>query len=184
MLSPEATAGNGSAAVEWDQISPNACFQCNRCTAGCPLLAVMDLTPAQIVHHLLLGNWEPVLRSNAIWACVHCETCTARCPQEVDISGLLHAARVKAWRSGEVARDEAIAAYFASFAENLYLYGRSAELPLTVICKLKSQEYLRDFGLGLRLIGRGRLNFLNVPKGAAVYRRLYERVRQKEEAHA
>ncbi len=165
-------------------VSPDGCFQCNRCTAGCPLLPAMDLTPAQIVHHLLLDDWEPVLRSNAIWACVHCETCTARCPQEVDICGLLHTARARAWKSGRVAPDQAIAAYFASFVENLYLYGRSAELPLTVICKLKSQDYLRDFGLGLRLIARGRLNFLNVPKGAATYRRLYERVRQKEEALA
>jgi len=182
MLSSDATAGNGSVPPDRKRVSPNACFQCNRCTAGCPLLPAMDLTPAQIVHHLLLEEWEPVLRSNSIWACVHCETCTARCPQEVDICELLHAARVRAWRSGRVAPDQAMAAYFASFLENLYLYGRSAELPLTVICKLKSQDYLRDCALGLRLIVRGRLNFFNVPKGAAMYRRLYERVRQKEEA--
>ncbi|HEY9140043.1 MAG TPA: hypothetical protein VIN93_04085, partial [Bryobacteraceae bacterium] len=56
----------------------------------------------------------------------------------------------------------------------------AAELPLTVICKLKSEDYLQDFTLGLRLISRGRLNFLNIPRGAARYRRLYERVRQQE----
>jgi heterodisulfide reductase subunit C2 len=184
MLSPDAAAGNGSVLAHLKSVSPNACFQCNRCTAGCPLISAMDLTPAQVVHYLLLENWEPVLKSNSIWVCVHCETCTARCPQEVDISKLFHAARVMAWRTGRVAPDQAIAAYFASFLENLYLYGRSAELPLTVICKLKSQDYLRDMALGLRLIARGRLNFLNVPKGAAIYRRLYERVRQKEEAPA
>lgn len=142
----------------------------------------MDLTPAQVVHHVLLGAWEPVLRSQAIWVCVHCETCTARCPQEVDVSGLFTAARVAAWRSGKVSPDQTIAAYFASFLENLYLYGRSAELPLTVICKLKNEDYLQDFGLGLRLIARGRLNFLSLPRGGATYRRLYDRVRQKEAA--
>ena len=165
-------------------VSPEACFQCNRCTAGCPLLTAMDLTPARMVHHLLLGEWEPVLRSKAIWVCVHCETCTARCPQEVDISKLLQAARVIAWRSGTVAPDQAIATYFASFLENLYLYGRSAELPLTLICKLKSENYFQDFTLGLRLIARGRLNFFSLPQGGSVYRRLYDRVRQKEAAGA
>jgi heterodisulfide reductase subunit C len=140
----------------------------------------MDLTPAQAVHYLLLGDWEPVLQSRSIWACVHCETCTARCPQEVDISKLFHMARAMAWRSGRVAPDQAIATYFASFIENLYIYGRAAELPLTVICKLKSENYLSDFTLGLRLISRGRLKFLNIPRGAARYRRLYERVRQQE----
>ena len=179
-MQPPFAASESSFLAHLRDASPNACFQCNRCTAGCPLASAMDLTPSQVVHYLLLGEWEPVLRSQAIWACVHCETCTARCPQEVDVSKLLGAARAIAWRSGRVAPDQAIAAYFASFIENLYLYGRSAELPLTVICKLKSQDYLRDMGLGLRLIARGRLNFMNVPRGAALYRRLYDRVRQKE----
>ena len=163
-------------------ISPDACFQCNRCTGGCPLLPAMDLSPAQLVHHMLLEQWDPVLESGAIWACVHCETCTARCPQEVNISELLQAARVIAWRSGKVSPSQPIAAYFASFLENLYLYGRSAELPLTIICKLKSEDYFRDFTLGLRLIARGRLNFFSRPRGGALYRRLYERVSQKEVA--
>lgn len=161
-------------------ISADACFQCNRCAAGCPLLAEMDLTPAQVVHHLLLGEWDPVLTSGAIWACVHCETCTARCPQGVDVSGLFQAARVQAWRNGKAAPDQPIVAYFASFVENLYLYGRSAELPLTIICKLKSEDYFRDALLGIRLIARGRLNFLSLPKGGATYRRLYEKVRERE----
>ena len=163
-------------------VPPCVCFQCNRCTAGCPLASAMDLTPAQVVHHLMLGEWEPVLKSEAIWACVHCETCTARCPQEVDVSKLFHMARVEAWRSGKVSPDQAIAAYFASFLENLYLYGRSAELPLTIICKLKTENYFQDFMLGLRLIARGRLNFFSLPHGGSAYRRLYDRVRQKEEA--
>lgn len=165
-------------------ISADACFQCNRCTAGCPLLPEMDLTPAQVVHHLLLGSWDDVLTSQAIWACVHCETCTARCPQGVDVGGLMQAARVQAWRGGKAAPDQPIVAYFASFVENLYLYGRSAELPLTIICKLKSEDYFRDMVLGLRLIARGRLNFLSLPKGGATYRRLYDKVREREGGNA
>ncbi len=179
MASP-AIVGEDSFLAHLRGVSPNACFQCNRCTAGCPLAAVMDRTPSQVVHALLLGDWERALDSEAIWACVHCETCTARCPQEVDISKLFHLARALAWRSGRVAPDQAIATYFASFVENLYIYGRSAELPLTVICKLKSEDYLRDLSLGIRLIARGRLNFCKIPRGAARYRRLYERVRQQE----
>jgi len=177
-------AQEGSFLAHLRTVSPNACFQCNRCTAGCPLAPAMDLTPAQVVHYLLLGDWEPALQSQSIWACVHCETCTARCPQQVDISGLFHLARATAWRSGRVAPDQAIAAYFASFVENLYIYGRAAELPLTLICKMKSEDYYRDFTLALRLISRGRLNFLNIPRGAARYRRLYERVRQQEAQNA
>ncbi len=173
---------NSPALANLRSVTADVCFQCNRCTTGCPLVSAMDLTPAQVVHHVLLGEWDPVLKSEAIWVCVHCETCTARCPQEVDISKLFNAARVIAWREGRVSKDQTIATYFASFLENLYLYGRSAELPLTVICKLKSEDYLRDFSLGVRLIMRGRLNFFSLPRGGTLYRRLFDRVRQKEAA--
>jgi hypothetical protein len=40
---------------------PDAYFQCNRCTAGCPLAPATDLTPAQVIHYLLLGDWGPAL---------------------------------------------------------------------------------------------------------------------------
>ena len=60
-MAQPATAGAGSFLAHLRTISPNACFQCNRCTAGCPLAAAMDLTPAQVVHYLLLGDWEPAL---------------------------------------------------------------------------------------------------------------------------
>ena len=182
MLSQTREGQSSSAWANLRSVSADVCFQCNRCTAGCPLVSNMDLTPAQMVHYLLLGNRDPVLKSEAIWVCVHCETCTARCPQQVDISKLLNVARVLAWREGRVAQDQAVAAYFASFLENLYLYGRSAEVPLTVICKLKSGDYLRDLGLAARLLARGRLNLLSLPRGGTVYRRLVERVRQKEAA--
>ncbi len=165
-------------------LSPQACFQCNRCSAGCPMLPLMELTPAQIVHKLLLGETDDVLASNAIWTCVHCETCTARCPQGVDVCGVLHAARAASWASGTVDRKHPIATYFASFVENLWLYGRSAELPLTVICKVKSEEYLRDFTLGIGMLARGRLPLLSVPRGAGLYRRIFNNVRRKEAAGA
>ncbi|MFY9726185.1 MAG: 4Fe-4S dicluster domain-containing protein, partial [Bryobacteraceae bacterium] len=69
-----AIAGKASFLAHLQTVSPNACFQCNRCTAGCPLAAAMDLTPAEVVHYLLLGDRETVLQSQSIWACVHCET--------------------------------------------------------------------------------------------------------------
>lgn len=180
------TAGRDAvpALAELHDLSTDACFQCNRCSAGCPMLPLMELTPAQIVHKLLLGDTEDVLVSDAIWTCVHCETCTARCPQQVDVCGVLHAARAASWTTGKVDRKHPIATYFASFVENLYLYGRSAELPLTVICKVKSEQYLRDFNLGIGMLARGRLPLLSVPRGAGVYRRIFNNVRRKEAARA
>jgi len=60
-MAPPAIAGVGSFLAHLGTVSPNAYFQCNRCTVGCPLAPVVDLTPAQVVHYLLLGDWEPAL---------------------------------------------------------------------------------------------------------------------------
>lgn len=144
------------------------------------MIQAMDLNPAQIVHHWVLGQWDAVLNSEAIWACVHCETCTTRCPQGVDVEGILTRARAEAWSRGTVAPDQPIAGYFASFVENLWMFGRSAELLLTLMGKLKTEAYLQDVPLGLRLLARGRLNPLALPKGGRILRRLYDRARAEE----
>jgi heterodisulfide reductase subunit C len=30
----------------------NLCFQCSKCSAGCPLADKMDLTPAPVMHNI------------------------------------------------------------------------------------------------------------------------------------
>lgn len=72
----------------------------------------MDLTPAQIVHYLLSGDWEPILPWQPIRACVHCEMCTARRQQQVNSCKLFHFPRAMARRSGRVAPAQAIATCF------------------------------------------------------------------------
>ncbi len=53
----------------------NLCFQCSKCSAGCPLAGMMDLKPAQVMHSIRLGREDSVLHSTAIWLCLGCEAC-------------------------------------------------------------------------------------------------------------
>jgi hypothetical protein len=46
----------GSSLAHRRTVSSHACFQCNRCAAGFPLAAAMDLTPAQAAHYLPPGD--------------------------------------------------------------------------------------------------------------------------------
>lgn len=163
-------------------VSAAPCYQCNRCTAGCPMLFAMDLTPAQIVHSLRLGQEQNVLESKAIWACVACQTCTARCPQDVDVDQLLTAARIVARRRGMEPAIKEISDFLESYMENMYLYGRIGEIPLLLTLKIKEQNFFDDFMLGIRLFTRGRLSLLDLPKGASQYRELYNRTKAKEES--
>jgi len=76
-----------------------ACNQCGKCSAGCPVVAVMDLLPNQVIRMAQLGM-EEVLESNTIWVCASCLTCATRCPKGVDLPRLMEALRQIALRQG------------------------------------------------------------------------------------
>lgn len=76
------------------------CYQCGKCTAGCPVAFEMDYTPRQMMRMLQVGLKEEALKSSSIWLCASCVTCTARCPREVDFSKIMASLRLKARREG------------------------------------------------------------------------------------
>ena len=76
-----------------------ACNQCGKCSAGCPVVAVMDLLPSQAIRMAQLGM-EEVLESNTIWVCASCLTCATRCPKGVDLPRVMEALRQIALRQG------------------------------------------------------------------------------------
>ncbi|OYD14345.1 hypothetical protein CH330_08840 [candidate division WOR-3 bacterium JGI_Cruoil_03_51_56] len=69
------------------------CYQCGRCTSGCPVVDEMDLNPRQTILLLQLGKAEEVLGSNGIWLCASCMVCGTRCPCEVDYARIAEACR-------------------------------------------------------------------------------------------
>jgi len=66
-----------------------ACFQCRKCTNGCPVTFAMDLLPDEVIRLVILGQRQQVLRCQTIWVCAACETCTTRCPNDVKIAELM-----------------------------------------------------------------------------------------------
>jgi heterodisulfide reductase subunit C len=76
-----------------------ACNQCGKCSAGCPVVATMDLLPSQVIRMAQLGM-EEVLESDTIWICASCLTCVTRCPKGVDLPRLMEALRQIALRKG------------------------------------------------------------------------------------
>ena len=76
-----------------------SCNQCGKCSAGCPVVAAMDLLPSQVIRMAQLGM-EEVLESNTIWICASCLTSVTRCPKGVDLPRLVEALRQIALRQG------------------------------------------------------------------------------------
>ena len=71
-----------------------SCYQCGKCSAGCPMVSKMDLLPNQIIRLIQLGQIIDVINSKSIWLCASCFTCTARCPKGVDLAKVMEALRL------------------------------------------------------------------------------------------
>ncbi len=142
------------------------CYQCGKCTAGCPIADEMDLAPNLVVRLCQLGRRDKVLRSKTIWMCAACQTCMARCPQEFDIAKLMDVLRQISYRENMVNPEGAgVAAFYKSFLEVTARYGRLSEVGLTALYKLKRfpKELMNDVFLAPGMMSRNKLPIL--PKG-------------------
>ena len=70
-----------------------ACYQCGKCSAGCPAISQMDILPNQIIRYSQLGFKDELLKSKSIWICASCMTCNVRCPKGIKIAEVMEAIR-------------------------------------------------------------------------------------------
>jgi Fe-S oxidoreductase len=64
------------------------CYQCGKCSAGCPVSPEMDLLPHQLVRLAVLGNMDRIVKSKSIWLCLTCHTC-GEVLNRIDVPALL-----------------------------------------------------------------------------------------------
>jgi heterodisulfide reductase subunit C len=70
-----------------------ACYQCGKCSAGCPMVEEMEILPNQVILYVIRGLDE-VLETNTPWVCAQCYQCGTRCPKNVDITKIMEALRL------------------------------------------------------------------------------------------
>lgn len=138
----------------------NLCYQCKKCSVGCPLLPEMDYAPHQIIHAIRLGLQDLVLKSQTIWLCVACEICTTRCPQGVDIVKIMDTARIFAVKKKFTPGIKEIPAFHRSALQIIKIFGRMYEMGVIMLLKFRTKGFWRDIDLGLRLIRIGKLSLL------------------------
>ncbi len=63
------------------------CYQCGKCTAGCP--ASMDPPPSVLLRYLQLGLYDKAVNAESLWECMGCLTCSERCPKNVSPAAII-----------------------------------------------------------------------------------------------
>ncbi len=122
------------------------CYQCGKCTAGCPMAHHMDLMPSQIVRLVQLGQVERVLKADAIWQCLSCQTCTSRCPKSFDCAALMDALRQLSARETVASSAQLRTRLFLrAFLQNIRRNGRLNELEL--IGMFKASALVNDLDI-------------------------------------
>lgn len=133
------------------------CYQCNKCSAGCPLADAMDYLPHQLLKMVQVGEMREVLRSSTIWLCVGCMTCAVRCPMQLDLPEIMQRLCEQAVAEGVPAAEPRVAAFCDAFLGDVRKRGRVHELRQLLTYKLKSKDLLSDVALGIRMLSAGRL---------------------------
>jgi len=166
-------------------VKVSACYQCRKCTNGCPVTFAMDIFPDQVMRYIQLGLQKEVLQSSTIWVCSSCETCTTRCPNEVDIARAMDYLKQTIVAKKAKAKEKNVLTFHRVFLNDIKKRGRIFETGLMqnyllksgeLINKLKNLTILEEMRLGWTMARKGRLNFLPKKiKGKKEVRELFKK---------
>jgi Fe-S oxidoreductase len=115
------------------------CFQCGKCTGGCPVSLKSNLNIRKLMIEVLLReNLGHVLRGEELWDCTTCKTCTLRCPRGLEPMDLLIGLRTLLVEEGHIPKTVIDA------LESAYKYGN----PWNAV-KNKRSDWAKELSLNV-----------------------------------
>lgn len=157
-------------------INAATCYQCGKCSAGCPMASESDLRPHNIMRLVTQGRRERALAEESVWLCLTCETCSARCPNACDPARVIDAVRELSLEGDAATQPRRIAAFHHAFLSRIQATGRLHEVGMIVDYKLRSGDLMKDVTNAPAMLTRGKLSLrADRIKGVAEVRRIFEK---------
>ena len=159
-LAPQAALRKKLEDLSGEKIS--ACFQCQKCTSGCPVTFAMDLPPHLVIRLLHLGQLQKVLDANTYWVCAACETCSTRCPNSIDIAHVMDTLR-QYTGEGSHGIPKQDKAFHEEFLGSVKKYGRVHEMSMVTRFTLRTTGIaglVKQGMMGMKMMLSGKLGLL------------------------
>lgn len=136
------------------------CYQCVKCSSGCPVSEFFDWQPHQIMRALQLGQADIVLNAQTPWLCASCQTCSTRCPQGLDITQIMEFLTRESRAQGIRPQVPQVNTFNEAFMHEVRMWGRAYELGLIAEMRLRSGNFTDDLDLGMKMLRKRKLALL------------------------
>lgn len=159
-----------------------ACYQCGKCSAGCPIVKEMDYGPARIMRLAQLGIEDKILESNTIWLCASCLTCSVRCPREIEVADVMDSLRRRAYRKKITPEDSTIIRIFIdNFLRTVRWFGRIYELGMIVLSNVLSGKLFKNMDMAPTMLFKNKISYLPHISNFGLIKRIFKKSRELQE---
>ena len=161
----------------------SVCYQCKKCSGGCPVAALTRSRPSEIMRQLHLGAGDELLASDLVWMCVSCGTCSARCPMGIDVAVVMDALRCLALERGAPKPAGNVPLFNRAFLKTVQTFGRSYEMGLIAAYKLGTGKLMNDAEKFPVMLKKGKIALLP-PRGGdrQTVKRIFKKVKASKRA--
>jgi heterodisulfide reductase subunit C len=115
-----------------------ACYQCRRCAAGCPVGEETGVTPDRLIRMVVVGDREGALNNLLVWKCVSCYTCGTRCPNNIQTARITETLKKMSKEAHLKPLTPRIADFHKAFMTSTGHLGRVNEIELMAIYETKT----------------------------------------------
>ncbi len=166
---------------EMSGVDLGTCYQCKKCTSGCPVARLTKSVPSEIIRRLHLGAGNELLDSDLIWMCLSCETCYSRCPMQINTAAVIDALRVLAVERKAAVQQGNVPLMNSMFLKTVESFGRTYDLAMIMAYKLGTGSIMSDTDKFPAMLQKGKMSLL--PHSGAdkqVVKRIFKKSQQSK----
>jgi len=150
------------------------CYQCGKCSSGCPVVEEMDMFPHIAIHLASLGLEEKVLNTETIWICASCYACAVKCPNDIEIPDIMNQLKQMAVEKGLKPKRNDIYKFHKTFTKDILRRGRVHEFRIMLEYNLRLGKPFKNAMLGPKMLFKNKLHFLP-PKAVRGFKKLIKK---------